>query len=190
MGFIKSLIQKTLGTAPTPTSGSMPAMAAANPSQAQHLVEARAPQPRAQLPIDQIPQTLADAIAYVLMGEPKSDYSDVVTWHNTCDHLRNQYRGHALSELRELLNEISTSSLKETEDAIDIALLNLRMLAPVNWLLDRKHMKDHSDGSRSYRLIGHCAVINSNGAFAITDLNGVTWLNRPSERGTAFASPQ
>ncbi|WP_454728025.1 MULTISPECIES: hypothetical protein [Cupriavidus] len=172
-----------------PTNGSTPAVAAAPPPQDQHLATIQTPQLPVRLRLDQFPQTLADAIAYVRMGEPTSNYSDVVTWHNICGQLRNQYKAHALSELHDLLKNISTGSIKETENAIDTALLDLRILAPVDWVLDRMHLKDLSDGSRSYRLIGHYAVINRNGAFAITDLNGVIWLNQTSASGAAFVSP-
>lgn len=190
MGFIKSLIQKVLGTTPVPTNRSKPVVEDAPlPPQGQQHALSQVPPPPVQLPVDQTPQTLADAIAYVRMGEPKSDYSDVVTWHNVCRQLRNKYKTHALNELHSLLHAISSDSLTQTEKAIDEALLKLQTLAPVDWVLDRRHMKDHSDGSRSYRLIGHYAKINPNGAFAITDLNHETWLAQESENGTAFVSP-
>lgn len=188
MWFIKLLIQKMLGAAPVPANGNGSAVVAASPSAGSATLVMQAPQPPVRLQIDQIPQTLEDAITYVRMGEP-TDYSDVVTWHNVCGQLRIRYKPHALNELANLLKNISMGSLRETENAIDTALLNLQMVAPVEWVLDRRHKKDHSDGSRSYRLIGHYAIINPNGAFAITDLNGVIWLDRASVCGTAFVNP-
>ncbi|CAJ0726002.1 hypothetical protein DEE44_11410 [Ralstonia pickettii] len=189
MRFIKSLIQKMLGTTPVPTNGGKPTVVAALPQQAQHLAVMQGPQPPVQLPLDEFPQTLADAIAYVRMGEPKANPSGQITWHDTCAQLRKQYKAHTLNALHAQLKKISTGSLKDTEEAIDIALLNLRMLAPVKWMLGRDYVENHSDGSRSFRLIAHYAVINPNGAFAITDLDHVIWLHQPSASGTAFVSP-
>lgn len=187
MGFIKSFIQKLLQTAPVPTNRIKPVMEdAPHPLQGQQPALILPPQPPVQVPIDQTPQTLADAIAYVRMGEPKSDYSDVVTWHTVCEQLRVKYKTHALNELCNLLHAINSDSLTHTENAIDQALLNLQTLAPVAWELDRRYMQNHSDGSRSYRLIGHYAKINLNGAFAITDLNHKIWFAQESANGTAF----
>lgn len=190
MGFIKSFIETVRGTPPVSTNRSKAVVEEAPlPLQGQQHASIQAPQPPVQLPVDQMPQTLADAIAYVRMGEPKSNYADVVTWHITCGEIRNQYKTHALNELRSVLQVINSDSLTETENAIDSALLKLQTLAPVDWVLDRRHMKDHADGSRSYRLIRHYAKINPNGAFAITDLKHETWLAQGSANGIAFVNP-
>lgn len=188
MRFIKLLIQRILPPRPKPESRSEPAVATACPPDLRPTSVLQAPQPPVRLPINQTPETLADAIQYVRMGEP-ADYSDLVKWHTICGELRNKYKADALSELKKLLNNISAGSLSATEVAIDTALLDLQLVAPVQWVLDRKYEKNHSDGSRSYRLIRHWAVINPNGAFAITDLDGVIWLDRASACGTAFVAP-
>lgn len=193
MGFIKSIksvIQKQLGTTPASTNPNKLLAAEANiPRERQEHPLHQTPRPAVQLPIDQIPQTLADAIVYVRMSEPIDIY-DQITWHNICGQLRNQYKTQALQQLRRLLQAINSNSLAQTENAIDDALLKLQTLVPVVWVLERKHLKNLPDGSRSYRLIGHWAKINPSGAFAITDLNHKTWIAQASAIGTAFISPE
>ena len=128
MSFIRSFIHKVLGAIPFLKKLNKPVIEEAPfPPHGQQDVLIQTPQPPVQLPVDQIPQTLAEAIAYVRMGEPKSSYSDVVTWHNICGQLRNKYKALALDELRGLLLAIHSDSLTETEKAIDKALLKLKV---------------------------------------------------------------
>lgn len=187
MEFLRSVIQKIKGKFSVPASETTP-KAATVPTYPQNLGVSQVPKSPVFQPVDTMPETLEDAIAYVRMGEP-SLTSEMIIWHDTCGKLRSKYKDHALKSLQDLLSKITTESLTETEDAIDKSLVDLQSVAPVDWTLVRTNRKDHRDGSRSYRLTGHIAIVNANGAFAITDLKGEIWFEQTSASGKPFVGP-